>query len=747
MTPVRVFFPFVGDTIGGSHRSAMLLMRSLDRARYLPIVAVHRDGLLRTVLGNAGIDARFIPHFPVFDSTRQNRLRAFVTLICSLPRLVRFLRAEEIDIVHCHDARMTVTWALPARLAGCSLVVHQRTRYVRSRIPMLATTMAHRVVCISRFVANTLPSKLKSRAIVIINPFDVAAPIPDREEARHQLLRELGTSKNARIVTFVGTFQEQKRPDVFVEAAARMLFSTSSPLVFVMAGRMNEIWITRIKGQALERGLEGRFHLLGYRTDIQNILAASDVVLAPAIEEGFGRVLVESALCGTPVVATRSGGHPEAITHGCTGLLVSRDNPVAMADAALNLLDDQVWRVSLVTAARRRAESEFSPVRHATRVMAVYDSIRACKVPERSDDIAFVIEGLGGGGAQHVLTTLANAWATKGWQVAIITFSAEVSEGFSLDSRVRHVMIGSSGKSSNRIVGGLSNLWRILKLRRALKRSGAPIVVPFIAATNVLTIIATAGLGLRVIVCERNDPERQHLGLYWNLLRRWTYPLASLVTANTHAALEALSSFVPCRRLRLVPNPLRTPQSDTTMAIDASVILSVGRLHSQKAYDILLAAFAKSRLFLNGWCLIILGEGNERTTLEKKAIQLGVSDFVDLPGQVADPFPWYKAANIFVLASRYEGSPNALLEAMSCGVVPIVTDAQPGALELIEDGVSGLVVGVDDVTSLAAALCKLANNKALRRQMGSEARSRVAGFAPSVAIKEWECTVFGQTKT
>jgi len=739
----RVLFPFVGDTVGGSHRSAMLLIQGLDTARHYPLVILHRDGPLRAALAEAGIDAQLASALPVFDPMRRGRLGAVAALLCGLPRLVRFLRVERIDIVHCNDSRMTVTWALAARLAGCGLVVHQRTRHVRSRVPTLAAAMAHRLVCISRFVADTLPPRLQARAAVIANPFDVAAPVPERAAARARLGQELGIPPEERIVAFLGTLQDQKRPGVFVEAAARMRRAGVMPLAFVMAGRADDTWSDKIRRVATTHGLDSGLHLLGFRADIAGILAASDVVLAPAVAEGYGRVLVEAALCGTPVVAARSGGHEEAVLHGHTGLLVAPDDPGALADAALTLMGDPERGARMVAAARRRAEEEFTPARHAARIAAVYDSVQARKAPVRADEIAFVIEGLGGGGAQHVLTTLANAWAAKGRRVAVITFSAETAEGLVLDPHVRHVVVGGRGESASLLAAAAANLRRILRLRRALRRSRAPVVVPFIGATNVLTVLAAAGLRRRVIVCERNDPARQKLGAPWDRMRRWVYPRAALVTANSRSALETLAGFVPRERLRLLPNPLRTPHGDATIPVDGPVILSVGRLHPQKGHDVLLAAFAAARDALCGWRLVILGEGPERAALKEQALCLGIADTVDIPGQVADPFPWYRAADMFVLASRYEGTPNALLEAMSCGIVPVVTDAQPGALDLVQNGVSGLVVGADDADGLAAALRLLAGNRALRDRLGAVARGRVAPFEPAAAIAAWERAVFG----
>jgi glycosyltransferase involved in cell wall biosynthesis len=136
-----------------------------------------------------------------------------------------------------------------------------------------------------------------------------------------------------------------------------------------------------------------------------------------------------------------------------------------------------------------------------------------------------------------------------------------------------------------------------------------------------------------------------------------------------------------------------------------------------------------------------MGEGPEESELRALASRLGITNRVDWLGTRPDPFPWLRAARIFSLASRYEGTPNALLEAMSCGAPCIVSDASPGPLELIEDGVSGLIVPVEDCGALAAAMDRVASDTMLSSRLGEAARKRVQGHAPKLAMLSWEAAI------
>ena len=369
---------------------------------------------------------------------------------------------------------------------------------------------------------------------------------------------------------------------------------------------------------------------------------------------------------------------------------------------------------------------------------------RHAKGPEKrasGTDVALVIESLQNGGAQRVVTILANAWARRGFQVTVVTMAAQDTDFYTLDPLVARQTIGRVGRAVG-LVGRVSaNLRQLLALRHTLRTVQPYAVVSFIMQTNVLTIIATTGLPCHVVVSERNDPLRQLYSKQWRLLRRLLYRRAHMITANSHSAIETMRAYVPRSKLAYVPNPLLVrPTPCIRRAPDkaAPFILAVGRLHEQKGHDLLLAAFARFVGRSAGWRLRILGDGPLRGDLQVQAKELGVDGQVDWQGVVADPFPYYETATIFALPSRYEGTPNALLEAMDCGLAVVVSNGSPGPLEFVSDEVTGLVVPVGDVEALTAALDRLAQDDALRRRLGEAARARVARLALDEVLLVWE---------
>jgi len=242
---------------------------------------------------------------------------------------------------------------------------------------------------------------------------------------------------------------------------------------------------------------------------------------------------------------------------------------------------------------------------------------------------------------------------------------------------------------------------------------------------------------MRLIISERNDPARQSLGRAWDLLRRVLYRYADWVTANTQGAVATLSTYVSREKIACIPNPVPKPETVFAQSVNSRIILAVGRLHRQKAFDVLIEAFAIFSKQHEAWRLQIAGTGEERDSLVALANERGVSDRVDFLGYVDDVTDCFHRASFFVLPSRHEGQPNALLEAMTFGLPVIVTDGSPGPLEYVSDRISGLVAPVEDTQKLAEALGVYADDPDLRKKMGDSGRDKIGENEISSVMKKW----------
>ena len=364
-------------------------------------------------------------------------------------------------------------------------------------------------------------------------------------------------------------------------------------------------------------------------------------------------------------------------------------------------------------------------------------------VQRKRPDVLIVMHHLDRGGAQRVVTTLANAWVRRGIRVSVLTFEAIGRDFFALDDRVERLVhpFPVMELSLPHPKGVRLALAWMIGLRRAIRQTGAPTVLSFLTATNVQVVIACLGLrGLRLSISERNDPTRQPLQSKWKHLRRWFYRFADGVTANSPGALEAMKPYVSEHKLTFVANPPATPSDAPYVLLSdrQPTILAVGRLTHQKAYDVFLAALGHIEGELGNWQVVIVGDGPLGAELESQSERLGLGGRVTWAGRQTDPFVFYRSADIFVLPSRYEGMPNALMEAMGEGLPAVVTDSLSGALEFVEHGHNGLVVPAEDAGALGRAIVRLTRDADLRARLGTAARERLSRHSLDDVLKQWE---------
>jgi glycosyltransferase involved in cell wall biosynthesis len=138
---------------------------------------------------------------------------------------------------------------------------------------------------------------------------------------------------------------------------------------------------------------------------------------------------------------------------------------------------------------------------------------------------------------------------------------------------------------------------------------------------------------------------------------------------------------------------------------------------------------------------VIFGVGKERENLEAQGKASGLGNAVRFPGRIKNPYAVFRKAGLYVSSSRYEGFPNALCEAMACGLPVIATDCPSGPREIITDGVDGLLVPNEDVDALAAAMIRMMGDEALRRGLGTEAAKITERFGVDAVMRRWEAVL------
>ena len=355
--------------------------------------------------------------------------------------------------------------------------------------------------------------------------------------------------------------------------------------------------------------------------------------------------------------------------------------------------------------------------------------------------LLLVAANLGPGGAEKVMTMLANAWARQGYRITLITLDGSLKSFFSLDPAIDRLATETFVSKGGRL-GRAGLLFRIvrdaLKLRRIVRQIGPDAVLSFINSTNVVVLLALLGTRYPRIVSERSDPAFAPLGAAWRLLRSALYPTADRVVMQTPSAAGFFRGRI-AGRVCVIPNPVVAPPvgSAPDINVPQPAIMSMGRFTEEKRFIDLIDAFAIIASRHPEWSLVIAGDGPLRPELERHVGLLGLLGRAHLPGVTRTPAELMSRADIFVLSSRFEGFPNALCEAMALGRAVVATDCPSGPRHIVSHGLDGLLVPPLEPELLANAVESLILSPEMRGNLGTAAASITEKFALGSILEMW----------
>jgi glycosyltransferase involved in cell wall biosynthesis len=382
--------------------------------------------------------------------------------------------------------------------------------------------------------------------------------------------------------------------------------------------------------------------------------------------------------------------------------------------------------------------------------------------------IGLLIHSLLPGGAERVCSLLASHWAQQGHAVTLMTYASPDTDAYAVSPAVQRVVIGGEQLSPNRWHSLRKNTLRVRRVRRQMQTSRMDVAVSFMSVSNSCLAVAGLGTGVVCIGSERTYPPAMALTRLGELARWALYGWLDAVVAQTEDAAQWLRQHTRARKVAAIANPVCLPlpgqeprlEPSAWRRVGAPLLLAVGRLSEEKRFDVLLRAFAQARVASTGathhgsgetvnsstpasWQLALIGEGPEREMLQNLVTELGLQDHVLMPGRAGNVADWYAAADAFALTSRFEGYPNALLEALASGVPAVACDCLTGPRELIQDGVNGLLVAPDSPSELTDALARVMADPALRQRLSGQAHLTVDSHTIERIGARWEA-VFTQ---
>lgn len=367
--PLKICFPFSDGLVGGSHISAITMLRELDSAQFAPeILLSGPPGDLSRMLDAEGIGYRRISMPAPYSDGPFN-------IAMNVQAARTHLKAGSFDYVHTNEGHIHVVWGLAAKLVGIPQIWHHRGHPRAKGLRFVAPLTARAVVSVSRY-ASPEPSSYSAgdRCRVIHSPFDTSCADIDRAECRREALQELDLDADSFLVGFFAQFGDRKRPEMFVDAISEGIRKSPGQKFYgLLFGEEYEPGFEdRVRHSIERQGLQSRVFMMGFRKPAERWMAACDALLVPAVNEPFGRTLVEAMLVGTPVVAAASGGNIEAIEHGNTGLLAKADDPEDMAEKLIGLQQDPGLSARIAANARTHALQRFGIDKHVRAIEEMY---------------------------------------------------------------------------------------------------------------------------------------------------------------------------------------------------------------------------------------------------------------------------------------------------------------------------------------------------------------------------------------
>lgn len=331
------------------------------------------------------------------------------------------------------------------------------------------------------------------------------------------------------------------------------------------------------------------------------------------------------------------------------------------------------------------------------------------------EQITFVIGYLGLGGAERVISVLANEFAKMGKKVNIITLISDKVD-YELDSRINYYNIKSN--INNKF---LKFIYKCIKLRKLIKELGDTKIISFLFIPILYTVISTLFLKNDIYVSERNNPYMEPRTAIKRIIRNISYYFADKVVFQTEDALRYFSKTIQKKGV-VIPNPIKEDLPEIFLGERKKEIIAACRLDKQKNLIMLINACKMLFDDYSEYKLIIYGEGPLRGELQSYINDLKLSEKIILAGFSNEVHSKMRQAYMYVSSSDFEGISNSMLEALAMGVPSVVTDCPiGGARMVIKNNINGILVPVGDEERFYKGMKKIIENKELAKSISTEA--------------------------
>jgi glycosyltransferase involved in cell wall biosynthesis len=369
---LKILFPFVGDSVGGSHISTLALYSLLIDENITAIIVLHEDnGPLSEYLRNKNIPFSILKSSKLAGES-PNKLSIVIGVITNFVNFSKFIKIHGIDIVHGNDLRINLSWSLPAKVFAKGFVWHQRTLLSTSKLWFLIRYLCDYFVAISDAVMRVAPRNIKDyQKKIVHNPFNMNPSINKKLEKKF-VIEEYNLPQDCFLLGCVGRIVNYKNIDFVIKNIADIYHNINKNIYLIIVGTGTEEYVNELKTYTCNIGMDSHIIFTGFLYNPNKIIASLDLLIAPSLIDAFGRTIVEAMLQRTPVLAAKSGGHVGIISDRVNGMFYEPTIKGDFIDKISTIMNNKDIGI-LSNEAYQFAQNNFSSKQHLSNILSIYN--------------------------------------------------------------------------------------------------------------------------------------------------------------------------------------------------------------------------------------------------------------------------------------------------------------------------------------------------------------------------------------
>ena len=369
---MKILFPFVGDSVGGSHISTLALYSLLIDENITVIIVLHEDnGPLSEYLRNKNIPFSILKSSKLAGES-PNKLSIVIGVITNFVNFSKFIKIHGIDIIHGNDLRINLSWSLPAKVFAKGFVWHQRTLLSTSKLWFLIRYLCDYFVAISDAVMRVAPRNIKDyQKKIVHNPFNMNSSINKKLEKKF-IIEEYNLPQDCFLLGCVGRIVDYKNIDFVIKNIADIYHNINKNIYLIIVGTGTEEYVNELKTYTCNIGMDSHIIFTGFLYNPNKIIASLDLLIAPSLIDAFGRTIVEAMLQRTPVLAAKSGGHVGIISDRVNGMFYEPTIKGDFIDKISTIMNNKDIGI-LSNEAYQFAQNNFSSKQHLSNILSIYN--------------------------------------------------------------------------------------------------------------------------------------------------------------------------------------------------------------------------------------------------------------------------------------------------------------------------------------------------------------------------------------